>query len=279
MIVNLFRPVSSIVYSAKVRPIEATSPAVLPFFVLVFLAAPLGAQWFDLPSPGIPRNADGTPNLEAPAPKLADGTPDLQGIWRQPNGVKYTINLDADLPEGTVKMLPEAAALYQYRQDTLSKDDPVGYCLLPGVPQMNAVPYPYKVLQNETQITILYEAFRTFREIFIDGRELPVNPNPAWFGYSVGHWEGDTLVIETTGLNGKSWVDTGGHPSTEQMHVTERWTRRDFGHITLQTTVDDPGAYEEPWTVTYDLVLMPDTELLEYLCTENNKDVQHLIGK
>ncbi len=244
-----------------------------------FAAVPATAQWLNLKSPNIPRHADGTPDMEAPAPKLPDGTPDLTGIWRQPNGVKYTVNLDADLPPGTVQMLPEAAALYKHRRDTLSKDDPVGHCLLPGVPQMNAVPYPYKILQSPSQITILYEAFRTFREIFTDGRALPKDPNPAWFGYSVGHWEGDTLVVETAGLNGKTWVDTGGHPSTEQLHVTERYHRRDFGHIDLETTVDDPGAYVKPWTVKYELRLMPDTELLEYLCTENNKDLEHLVGK
>ncbi len=255
--------------------------AILTAGVLLLMggSAPAMAQWFNIPSPNLPRNADGSPKLDAPPPKFEDGTPDLRGIWHQPDGIKYTVNLDADLPEGSVKMLPEAAALYKHRRDTLSKDDPVGHCLLPGVPQMTAVPYPYKILQDDHQITILYEAFRTFREIFLDGRELPVDPNPAWFGYSVGHWEGDTLVVESSGFNGKTWVDTGGHPSTDQLRVIERYTRRDVGHIDLETTVIDPGAYEEPWTVTYALELMPDTELLEYLCTENNKDLEHLVGK
>lgn len=242
-------------------------------------AVPLWAQWFNIPTAGLPRNADGSPNLSAPAPKLADGTADLSGLWRQPDGIKYTVNLAADLAEGEVKMLPSAAALYAERRANLGKDDPVGHCLLPGVPQMNAIPYPYKILQSPTQITILYEAFRTFREIFLDGRALPVDPNPAWFGYSVGHWEGNTLVVESRGFNGKTWVDTSGHPSTEQLHVTERFTRHDVGHMTVETTVDDPGAYAEPWTVSYALALMPDTELLEYLCTENNKDVEHLVGQ
>ena len=247
--------------------------------LLIACAVPAAAQWFNVRNPDIPRHPDGTPNLEAPAPQLAGGTPDLTGIWRQPNGIKYTVNLDADLPPGTVQMTPEGARLYKERQDNLSKDDPVGYCLYPGVPQMNAVPYPYNILQTPGQITILYEAFRTFREIFTDGRAHPQDPNPAWFGYSIGHWEGDTLVVETMGLNGKTWVDTGGHPSTDKLRVTERWRRRDFGHIELETTVDDPGSYLKPWTVKYELRLMPDTELLEYLCTENNKDVEHLVGK
>jgi hypothetical protein len=243
------------------------------------LTAPAGAQWLNRKTPGIPRTPDGKADLNAPAPKTADGKPDFTGIWRQPNGVKYTVNIAADLKPGDVPMQPWAAAVYKQRQDTLSKDDPVGHCQLPGVPQMNAVPYPYKILQTPTQITILYEAFRTFREIFIDGRELPVDPNPSWMGYSVGHWEGDTLVVESAGFNDKTWIDTGGHPHTDQLHVTERYHRRDFGHIDLQTTINDPGAYTKPWTVNYEIRLMPDTELLEYLCTENNKDVEHLVGK
>jgi len=178
-----------------------------------------------------------------------------------------------------VPMLPWTATEYKRRQDTLSKDDPVGHCNLPGVPQVNAVPYPYKILQSPTQITILYEAIRTFREIFIDGRKFPEDMQPAWLGYSIGHWDGDTLVVETAGQNDKSWLDSGGHPHTEQLRVTEKFRRRNFGTIDLETTIDDPGAYSKPWTVKYELRYMPDTELLEYVCTENNKDVEHLVGK
>lgn len=243
------------------------------------LSLPVSAQWLKLQTPGIPRTADGKPNLTAAAPRTADGKPDFSGIWQQPNGVKYTINLAADLNPGDVSMLPWAAAVYQHRQDTLSKEDPVGFCQLPGIPEMTAVPYPYKVMQSPTQITFLYEAFHIFREIFIDGRSLPADPNPAWMGYSVGHWDHDTLVVDSAGFNDKTWIDTGGHPHTDALHVSERYTRRDFGHITLQTTIDDPKTYTKPWTATYEIRLMPDTELLEYLCTENNKDVQHLVGK
>ncbi len=124
---------------------------------------------------------------------------------------------------------------------------------------------------------ILYEAIRNFREIFTDGRPLPADPNPTWMGYSVGHWDGDTLVVESSGFNDRTWIDTGGHPHSEALRVTERFLRRDFGHITLQTTIDDPKAYTKPWTVSYDLRLLPDTELLEYVCTENNKDMQHIV--
>ncbi|MEP7353307.1 MAG: hypothetical protein ABI824_08785 [Acidobacteriota bacterium] len=239
---------------------------------------PLSAQWLKYPTAGIPRNADGTPNLSAPAPKTADGKPDFAGLWRQANGVKYTVNLAADLKDGA-PLLPAAATEYKRRQDTLSKDDPVGHCNLPGVPQVNAVPYPYKILQNAGQVTILYEAVRTFREIFIDGRPFPPSMNPSWIGYSVGHWDGDVLVVETRGQNDLSWIDSGGHPHTEQLVVTERFHRINLGTIELETTIDDPGAYSKPWTVRYNLTLMPDTELIEYVCTENNKDVEHLVGK
>lgn len=247
--------------------------------LLVVWMLPAYGQWLKIPTAGIPRNADGTPNLNAPAPKLADGTPDLSGIWRQPNGVKYTVNFAADMKPEDVPMLPATAAEYKRRQDTLSKDDPVGHCNLPGVPQVNTVPYPYKILQSPTQITFLFEAIRGFREIFIDGRSLPADMQPTWLGYSVGHWDGDTLVVETAGQNDKSWIDSGGHPHSEQLRVIEKFRRRNFGTIDLETTIDDPGAYSKPWTVKFELRYVPDTELLEYVCTENNKDVEHLVGK
>jgi hypothetical protein len=128
-------------------------------------------------------------------------------------------------------------------------------------------------------VLILYEAFATFRQIFTDGRSLPPDPNPSWMGYSVGHWEGETLVVDTAGFNDKSWIDTGGRPHSEALHVTERYRRRDFGHLEIQITIDDPKAYTKPWTVTEVLHLLPDTELLEYVCNENNKDLPHLVGK
>jgi hypothetical protein len=247
--------------------------------LLLAITLPLSGQWIKHPTAGIPRNADGTPNLNAPAPKTADGKPDFSGIWRQPSGVKYTINQAADLKPEDVQMLPWAATEYKRRQDTLSKDDPVGHCNLSGIPQADVIPYPYKILQNGTQITFLYEAIRTFREVFIDGRAFPEDMQPNWLGYCVGHFEGDTLVIETRGQSDKTWIDTGGHPHSEQLRVTEKFRRRNFGNIDLEVTIDDPGAYAKPWTVRYPLVYMPDTELIEYVCTENNKDVEHLVGK
>ncbi len=243
------------------------------------LAAPLSAQWIKYPSAGIPRTADGKPDLTAPAPKLPDGKPDLSGLWHQSNGVKYTVNLAADLKPEDVPYQPWTAALYKQHQDTISKDDPVGHCNFPGVPQMEAVPYPYKIMNAPGMIVILYEAFHIYRQIFTDGRELPKDPNPTWMGYSVARWEGDTLVVDSAGFNDKTWLDSGGRPHSEALHVTERFTRRDFGHMNLQITIDDPKAYTKPWTVSYPIALMPDTEMLEYVCNENNKDTQHLVGK
>lgn len=248
-------------------------------FILAVTPVSIKAQWIKFPTAGIPRTADGKPNLTAPTPRTADGKPDLSGIWHQPNGVKYTVNLAADLPAGAVSYQPWAEALYKERQDNISKDDPVGHCNFPGVPQMEAVPYPYKIMNAPGMIVILYEAFHIYRQIFTDGRALPQDPNPTWMGYSVGHWDGDTLVVETAGLNDKTWLDTGGRPHSEALHVTERFTRRDLGHMNLQITIDDPKAYTKPWTVSYPINLMPDTELLEYVCNENNVDTRHLVGK
>jgi len=241
---------------------------------LLWICAPASAQWLHYPSHGIPRTSDGKPDLTAPAPRGADGKSDLSGLWRQPNGVKYTVNLAADLKPGDVVLQPWAADLYRKRQSTFSKDDPVGHCQLPGVPQMTAVPYPYKILQSPGLVVILFEAFATFRQIFTDGRGLPVDPNPSWMGYSVGKWDGDSLVVETAGFNDKTWLDTGGHPHSEALHVTERYHRRDFGHMDLQIVIDDPGAYTKPWTASYPIELMPDTELLEYVCQESSVDAR-----
>jgi hypothetical protein len=242
-------------------------------------AGVLSAQWLNYPSHDIPRTGDGKPNLTAPAPRAANGKPDLSGIWKQPNGVKYTINLAADLKPDEVQLQPWAAELYSRRQNTLSKDDPVGHCLLPGVPQMAAVPYPWKVIQTPGEVVILFEAFKTFRQIFTDGRSIPADANPTWMGYSIGRWEGDTLVVETGGFNDNTWIDTGGHPHSDALHVTERYHRRDFGHMDLQITVNDPKAYKKSWTASYPVELMADTELLDYVCEENNKDLPHLVGK
>ena len=249
----------------------------ITILAMLALAAPALAQWLDYPTPGVPRLPDGKPDLSAPAPRLHDGKPDLSGVWETNPG--YTGNIAKDLKPGEVSFQPWAAALYQHRRDTLSRDDPQARCVLSGVPRENVVPYPFKILNSSGEIVILYEALHSYRQIFMDGRLLPKDPNPTWMGYSVGHWDGDTLVVESSGFVDTNWLDNNGHPGTEALHLTERLHRRDFGHIDFQMTIDDPKAYTKPWTVNLKFTLNPDTELIEYVCDENEKDVSHLVGK
>ena len=243
----------------------------------VLLAAAAPAQWLDYPMPGIPRTPDGKPNLSAPAPKTADGRPILTGLWKPVGG--YIANIAKDLKPGEVPFQPWAEALFKQRQETQSKDDPTGWCVPGGVPRSDLVGYPFKILEAPGMVLVLYEAVHSFRQIFTDGRALPKDPNPIWMGYSVGRWDGDTLVVESSGFNDRGWLDNGGHPNTEALRVTERFRRRDFGTAEIRITIDDPKAYTKPWSMTLPLAFVPDSELLEYVCTENNKDVQHLVGK
>jgi hypothetical protein len=242
------------------------------------LALPVSAQWFGQQTKGMPRTPDGKPNLTAPAPKASDGKPDLSGIW-EPNP-KYLRDIAADLKPGDVPFQPWAEAVYNERKTgAKANEEPDANCLPQGVPKIDAAPVPWKILQLPGEIVILYEAFTQWRQIFMDGRELPKDPNPTWLGYSIGKWDGDTLVVESSGFNGRAWLDQVGHPATESLHVTERYRRKDFGHLQIQVTIDDPKAYTKPWTVTEDPHLLVDSELLEFICGENEKDVQHLVVK
>jgi len=245
--------------------------------IVLVISGPLSAQWLNNPTPGIPRLPDGKPNLAAPAPKTPDGKPDLSGIWLTRGG--YTGNIAKDLKPGEVVFQPSAEKLYKHRVDTQAKDDPQAYCVLSGVPREDVVPYPIKFLNAGNVIVILHEALHSYRQIFMDGRSLPKNPNPTWMGYSVGRWDGDTLVIDSSGFVENSWLDNEGHPGSESLHVTERFHRPDYGHLDLQLTIDDPKAYTKPWTVNLQFTAMPDTELIEYVCSENEKDLNHLVGK
>ena len=236
---------------------------------------PVSAQWLHYPTPGIPRTPEGRPNLSAPAPKTPDGKPDLSGIWAAADG-KYLQNLAADGVE--VPMQPWAAALYKERSTNFGKGRPSERCLTHGVTDFDALPIGWKILQTPGTIAILYEAYNHYRQILMDGRPLPEPTQPAYLGYSVGRWEGDTLVVDTRGFNDKGWLDDTGHPQTEALHVTERFRRRDFGHMDLQLTIDDPKAYTKRWTVKLGLNFLPDEELMESIC-ENEKDVQHMVGK
>jgi hypothetical protein len=206
-------------------------------FALAFTPALARSQWLNHPTPGIPRTRDGKPNLSAPAPHSVDGKPDLSGLWKANSG-KYLQNLAADLRPGEAPFQPWAAALYKERQENLGRDRPTARCLPHGVPDEMAVAgYPFKILQTPGLILILYEEFTHYRQIFTDGRPLPSDPNPALVGYSVGHWDGGALVVDTTGFSDVTWLDDPGHPHTEALHVIERFPRPDFGHLEIQITI------------------------------------------
>jgi hypothetical protein len=234
-------------------------------------------QWLNYPTPGIPRLPDGKPNLAAPAPKTADGKPDLSGVWSI-NNRPYNENIVSDLKPGEV--LPWAETLTKQRQENLGKDDPSSVHCLPFGPRINFATdaHPLKIVQTPRLIVILGQDL-TYRQIFLDGRDMPADPNPDFMGYSVGHWEDDTLVVTTAGYNDRTWLDYVGHPNTESLRTTERFQRTDFGHLEITETFDDPKAYAHPWTVKVTGELMPDSDLLEYVCNENNKDIVHLVGR
>ncbi len=232
------------------------------------------AQWLSLPLPGTPRTPDGKPNLNAPAPRTADGKPDLSGIWGA-ESYRFVNNL---LPDGAeAPMLPWAAELYKRRVDTLGYDVPMTFCMPHGVPDaMLVAGHPFKIIQTPGVTVHLYEEFHKYRQVFTDGRQLPVDPDPAWYGYSVGRWEGETFVVDSAGFKEGSWLDNRGHPHTDALRTTERFRRINFGYMELEVTVDDSKAYSRPWTSQIiRLFLKPDTEVLEHLC-ENNRDLERL---
>jgi hypothetical protein len=243
---------------------------------LALIASCASGQWLNYPSPGIPRLPDGKPNLTTPAPKTADGKPDLSGVW--------DINTNGD-PANDRKpgdVLPWAEALAKERQENLNRDDPSTIHCLPDGPRFNFLASfrghnPLKIVQTPSLIVILGERL-AYRQVFMDGRELPSDPNPDFMGYSVGHWEGDTLVIVTAGYNDRTWLFQG-LPHTESLRTVERFHRKDFGHLEITETFDDPKAFARPWTVQAPGNLIPDSDLLENVCNENNKDIPHLVGK
>lgn len=244
--------------------------------VMFALAVSISAQW-RYRDPAAPRLPDGRVNVNAPPPRTPAGTVDLSGLWQ--TDTKYNFNLAADLKPGEVLMLPWAQALYAERQDNNGKDDPEGFCMPPGFPRVNGVPFPQKILQTPNAIVILYETRTTFRQIFLDGHTLNADLQPTWMGYSKGRWEQDTLIVETTGFNDKTWLDDAGHPHSEQMKVTERFRRPTFGQLLVEITVEDAKAYAKPWTVTQAFQVIADGELIEYVCNENNLAPPHLVGK
>ncbi|PYS00192.1 MAG: hypothetical protein DMG16_16080 [Acidobacteria bacterium] len=247
--------------------------------ILTALVTPLAAQWLQRPTPGIPRTADGKPNLTAPAPRTADAKPDLTGLWQMLSADTAVGNValrkPGDLQSADIQ--PWVQALLQQRAENFGIDNPHYRCL-PDGPNYSTGGGMKRILQTPAMIVILQEDL-TYRQIHMDGRALETDPNPSWMGYSVGHWEGDTLVVESNGYNDRTWL-LGGYPHTEALRMTERFRRTDFGHMEIAVTFDDPKAYNKPWTFPLSARLAADTELMEAVCNERpDNGQQHWIGK
>ena len=273
------------------RVLVATTAAI------VLALVPAGAQWPAFPDQKVPRKADGAVNLEAPTPRTPDGKPDLTGVWlnewfyggqvRRPPAAlpgepppSTFGNIGVNFPNG-LPLQPWAKQLMAERKAAGSKDNPDAHCLPMGLMQFHEHPQPRKMIQTPEVLVILYEGNSGIRQIFTDGRTSPKNdPQPWWYGYSAGHWEGDTLVVETTGLRDGGWLDVDGSPQTDAAKITERFRRLNYGTMKIDVTIDDPKAYTAPFTVRVNQKLMVDervdAELIEFICAENEKDVEHM---
>jgi len=259
--------------------------------IAVALMLPLtaSAQWLNYPTPRVPRLPNGTPNLTAPAPRSPEGTPDFSGLWEfstagsndylagvliAPEYLDIATALKAPLP-----YRPWARDLRNAREAANSKDDPGGKCLPMGILQNHTHPFPRKMIQVPGLLVILNEKDNTFRQIFTDGRPLPIDPQPSFMGYFSATWDGDTLVVQTIGFREDGWADVAGNPITEAAKVTERFRRPNYGTLEIEFIVDDSKAYTSPWTIKLQQHIKLDTDLLEYVCLENQKDLPHLVGK
>jgi hypothetical protein len=264
--------------------------ALLAFMFL--MAATLHAQWLNYPTRGVPRTADGKPNLAAPAPRTSDGKPDLSGVWQlEPTACPAEGCGQADYPaaaefrnlgaklKGGLPYQPWAAALVTERTEQLGKDDPVGFCKPGGAVRILTYPPYRKFIQLPDLFVILSERDVTYRQIFTDGRPLPVDPNPTFNGYSTGRWEGDALVVQTNGLREGTWLDRNGSPISEAAKMTERFRRVSYGRLDIDLTIDDAKVYTRPWTITLTQKIVLDTDLLDYHCTDNERDARHMVGK
>ena len=253
--------------------------------LVVVLSTTIAAQWPPHPTPGVPRLPNGEVHPDGPVPRTLDGKPDLSGLWRggmfgQPAGTVEVVdgvplatfrNVAANFKEG-LPLRPEAAEILKARQARNSQDNPEAHCLPMGIMQFHTQGAPRKFIQTPAVLVILYEASSGMRQIFTDGRPLPTNdPQPWWYGYSIGRWEGDTLVVETNNLRDDGWLDIIGSPLTDAATLTERIRRVSFGRLEIDITVDDPKAYTKPWTVRVNQQIMVDTDLIEFICAENNR--------
>jgi len=249
----------------------------------ILAAAPalgiLQGQWLTYPTPGIPRLPNGKPNLAAPAPRTADGKPDLSGVWNKISP-KYRINITADLKPEEIQ--PWVKDLIDQRTEDLGRESMTQECLPEGPAYVTDADTTgggmMKIVQTPALIVIL-NADLTYRQVYLDGRQLETSPNPSWMGYSVGHWEDDTLVVEDFGFNDRTWLDSSGHPHTEALRMTERYRRKNYGSLDVEVTLQDPKVYARPWTVAVRAALAADTELLEYVCNERSAEREHWVGK
>jgi len=271
--------------------------------ILIVLAAAsvhAPAQWINYPAPGTPRTRDGKPNLTAPAPRASNGKPDLSGVWQvEPTPAeemthlfgdlsafnvpgdearafsKYIVNILVDFKPEEAALRPEFAALFRQRAQ---EGAPTLHCLPIGLPADDLLPGPIKIIQTPGLILMRIEYENSMRQIYTDGRKPPADPEPLWLGYSVGRWDADTLVVDTVGFNDKGWLDASGHPHSEALHVVERFHRRDFGHMDVQVTIDDSKMYTKSFSIKFTELLLPDSDILEYFCSENEKDQSHSNG-
>ena len=250
------------------------------------------AQWVHHPMAGAPRTRDGKINMSGPVPRL-DGKPDLSGVWqaqgdpRAPGGLfglgeslnsRYFRDVLADYKPEERPLTPFGAELLRQHQQP-GAFNPTLNCLPDGVPHGDLLPEPFKIIHSKGVIVMLYEVETTFRQVFMDGRKHPADMSPTWQGYAVGRWDGDTLVVDTAGFNDRSWLDARGTGHSEAMRVEERFRRRDFGHIDLTITITDPKVFTKPITFTVVEELLPDTDLLEHYCLENERDDAHMPGR
>ena len=274
--------------------------------LILALTALVLAQWPHYKQADAPRLPDGKVNLTAPAPKSFDGHPDLSGVWENPGwregaaaggsvsgtgGAPGSRTEETQRPQrpllaaffelgsmvpGGLPYQPWAKALKDQRTKDNAKDNPDAHCLPLGNMQLHLHPEPRKIIQGKNEIVILYEGNGGVRQIFTDGRALPAgDPQPWWFGYSIGKWEGETLVVQTSGFRDGGWLDVNGSPLTDQGKMTERFRRINYGTLELELTVDDAKAYTKPFTVKYNQRLMPDDELIEFVCQENERSSAH----
>jgi hypothetical protein len=267
-------------------------PKRIALVVILLFVGPAGllAQWVRYPTPGVPRLPDGRPKLDAPAPRTPDGKPDFSGMWQAakllPCNDVTLICTDLPISEqfrnigaGLDGSLPYQGWARERMAQKGPADDPYTRCVTPGGPRMHLLPTMKKIAQMPALMIILNEYNMSYRQVFLDSRPLPVDPQPTWNGYSSARWDGDTLVVESIGFRDDQWLDAAGSPLTSAARVVERFHRPDYGHLRIEITVDDLKAYTRPWTVNIEQSIVLDTEMLDAVCWENEKDVPHLLGR